>query len=299
MLQSTALAGGLGMLPVGVAAGNSGRVKSNDGDTVVLGDFEDGLDGWRTNGGNELEQITDEDVPAGVTSGAHALAVTIHGDSYPMVENRRQVKRADFASYPYLGVSVIAVADGTESDIRFRFRLHHSAGGGNAPDGNGSNDRDGSRDKNVNVAESEWKSVSQLRPRDLQWDMSDLSTEVREAAKRLEIVWYMEGHKPESGPRGRATGDVDYEGFTVFDNVRLYESPAVTEAERSLQFERDLHRDHGMIVERDFEYERDGLERGKLVFVDGTEVSYTFEVLGDNKYEHTIDGETFRIGGGW
>jgi hypothetical protein len=299
MLQSTALAGGLGMLPVSVVAGNSGRAKTNDDDTVVLGDFEDGLDGWRTNGGNELEQITDEDIPAGVTSGEHALAVTINGDSYPMVENSRQVKGADFASYPYLGVSVIAVVDGIENDIRFRFRLQHSAGSGNPADGSGSNDRDGSQNKKFNVAVSEWKSVSQLRLRDLQWDMSDLSTEVREAAKRLEIVWYIEGHKPESGPRGGATGDVDYEGFTVFDNVRLYESSAVTEAQRSLQFERDLHRDHGMIVERNFEYERDRLERGTLLFVDGTEVSYTFEVLGDNKYEHTIDGETFRIGGGW
>lgn len=63
MLQSTALAGVLGMLPVGVVAGNSGRAKPNDDDTVVLGDFEDGLDGWRTNGGNELEQITDEQTP--------------------------------------------------------------------------------------------------------------------------------------------------------------------------------------------------------------------------------------------
>lgn len=302
LLQYTAAAGGLGMLPAETAA--KGRSKrpghnSSSSHSAVLGDFEDGLDGWTTNGGNELEQITEDDVPVGVTSGAHALAVEINGDAYPMIENTRRVRRADFTKHPHLGVHVVAVAESTDADLQFQFRLHHSAESGNPPNANGSNSGGSSRSKDVNVAESEWKSVSQLRPQELQWNMSGLPTDVRKTAKRLEIVWYLEGHKPDGGHRGRSEDGFEYNGFVFFDEIRLYESQPISDADQSLQVERNLHRDHGMIAEREFEMVREGLERGTLVFVDGTEVEYEFEVVDDDQFKHTIDGETFKIGGGW
>lgn len=301
LLQYTAVAGGLGMLPAETAAnGHSKRAGRNRSstDSVVLGDFEDGLDGWTTNGGNELEQITEDDVPVGVTSGAHALAVEINGDAFPVIENMQRVRRADFTKHPHLGVHVVAVAESIDADLQLKFRLHHTAEGGNPPNSDGSNSGGGSRSKDVNVAESEWKSVSQLRPQELQWDMSGLSTDVRETAKRLEIVWYLEGHKPDGGPRGRSTGKFDYEGFVVFDEIRLYESAPISETGQRHAKKRDLHREHGMIVERRINEWQDGFEDGTLIFVDGTEVPYSFEVVDENEFEYTVDGETFKIGGG-
>ncbi len=42
----------------------------------ILGDFEDGVDGWKTSGGNTLETVSRSDKPAPVTRGKSALAVT-------------------------------------------------------------------------------------------------------------------------------------------------------------------------------------------------------------------------------
>jgi len=52
-----------------------------------------------------------------------------------------------------------------------------------------------------------------------------------------------------------------------------------------------------MIVDRRFEERREGFERGTLVFVDGTEIPYSFEVLNDGRFKYTIDGEAFELGG--
>lgn len=128
--------------------------------------------------------------------------------------------------------------------------------------------------------------------------MSELPTNVLENAKRLEIVWYLEDHEPADGHRGKSKGNFDYRGLVVFDDIRLSESAPISEAQRSQQKKMDLHRAHGMIVDRVFEEQTETLERGTMVFVDGTEVPYAFEVLDDGRFEYTIDGETFEIGGG-
>lgn len=301
ILQSTAAAGGLGLLPASAGAdrgsGTSSRGKSST-DDEILGDFEGGLDGWRTNGGNELKQITEDDVPAGVTNGSHALQIEVNGDAYPVIENKRRVRRADFTERPCLGLHVIALTKRTDSDLRLQFRLHHTASGGDQSNGSGSNGGRTPKSKDSNVEKSGWKSISQLRPQELQWDMSGLSTDIRETAKRLEIVWYIEGHEPDGGPRGRTNGEFDYNGFVVFDDIRLYESPPISETARQHDKKLELHRNHGMIVDRTFDERREDFERGRVVYADGTEISFSFEVLGEDKFAYTIDGETFKIGGG-
>jgi len=299
VLQMTALVGGLGTVPS--AAGANGRQNSGDGesndDGVILGEFRNGLDGWTTTGATKLERVNEGDVPAGVSRGEHALAVEIDGDMYPMIENRRRVKDADFLAHPHLSIHVLAQADETDSDLLARVRLHHSAADKNRSDGSNSKRSRSSRSKNENVVESEWKSVSQLRPQRLHWDMSDHAEEILKQAKRLEVVWYLEDHEPEGGHRGQNRGEFDYQGFTIFDDIRLFESAPMSDTQHSQNKKRDLHRDHGMIVDRRFEERREGFERGTLVFVDGAEIPYSFEVLNDGRFNYTIDGEAFELGG--
>lgn len=293
VLQLTALAGGLGLVPSGATAGEGGsRGRNASAGTTVLGDFEEGLDGWTTTGPNDLERVTETAVPTGVAAGEHALAVEIDGDSHPVVVNRRRVREADFVRTPHLRLHVLAQADGTDSDLLFRFRLHH-AGDADRGDGGG---RNRGRGKEENVVESAWKRVAQLRPQKLQWDTSDVPDSIRERAKRLEIAWYLEDHAPADGHHGRNHGG-DYEGFVVLDDVRLFEADPTSETRRRNRKKRALHRDHGMITDREFEERREGYERGTLTFVDGTTVPYTFEVLEDGRFEYTVDGERFEIGG--
>lgn len=103
LLQYTALAGRLGVLPTGTAVGRRSGQSSVGTNEVVLGDFEDGLDGWTTTGTNELDRVTDDELPMGVVSGRHALVVEVDGDAHPMIENRRRVEAADFEARDTLG----------------------------------------------------------------------------------------------------------------------------------------------------------------------------------------------------
>ena len=303
VLQFTALAGGLGVFPSGVSAEPGNRRPETD--EVVLGDFEDGLDGWRTNGGNELERVSEDEFPAAVVSGQHGLVVEVNGDMHPMIENKKRVKQSDLLNHPYLGMHVMALAEGTDSDLVFTFRLHHTAndsgngkGGNGSSRGTGSNGNKSSGSKDVQVEESEPKEVLQLRPRTVQWDMTDLSDEVLRTAKRLEIVWYLEDHEPDGGHRGNSKGDFDYQGLVAFDDIRLSETAPVSEAKKKQQKRMALHRKHGMIVTRNFEERREGFERGTLIYADGTEVPYEYESLDGTGYRYTIDGERFEVDGG-
>lgn len=291
------LVGGLGILPTELS-GNTGPGGSvtddSDSGDVVLGDFETDLDGWTTTGSTDLTRVAEGDFPAGVVSGQRGLAAEIDGDAFPLIENRRQVEDADFLGHPFLRMHVIATADETDSDLSFRFRLHHAGTQGDGSSGNSS-----SQNKDETVVESELQTVPQLVPTQLQWDMSELSDSVLRTAKRLEIVWYLDDHEPDGGPRGHNEGGFDYEGLAVFDDIRLFESAPVSDETKKQRKKTTLHRNHGMIVDRVFEERSEGFERGRLVFSDGHDVPYSFEVLDPDRFEYTIDGETFEIGGGW
>lgn len=297
VLRLAALAGGFGAVPsVASASGEPSRSErraSDTGEAVELGDFESGLDGWTTTGGNDLFRVSSDDLPTGVVNGQFGVAVEIDGDAFPMIENKKRVKDADFLNYPFLHVHVLAHAEDTDSDLAFQFRLHHRA-----TPANGSRTQGPRQGKEVLVEESDRKEVPQLTPRRIQWDMSDLPREVLESANRLEIVWYLADHEPDGGHRGRSDGDVDFRGIVAFDDIRLSESAPVSQAHAYRDEKMNLHRKHGMIVDRVFEEQTEDFERGTLVFVDGTEVSFEFEALADGRFIQTIDGETFEIGGG-
>lgn len=274
----------------GIATGRSARAEdSNDNQ---LGEFSDGLDGWRTTGGNGLTRVGEDEIPAAVRVGTHALGVEVNGDLHPMIENKKRVREADFVDHPYLLAHVLGYAEETDSDMVFRFRLLHTD---TSADGQGSGNGGGGND--LIVEESDEQQVAQLDPHHLRWDLRDLDKDVLETANRLEIVWYLEDHEPERGHRGRARGKFDYRGLVTFDDIRVTDDAAEAEARASQAKRQALHRAHGMVVERTFEERAEDVERGTLVFVDGTEVSYSFEVLGDDRFRYMIDGETFEFGG--
>lgn len=289
------LVGGIGVFSSGASAeGGSHRsssTASNGSNGVQLGDFETGLDGWTTNGGNELTRITKDQIPSGVVSGEHGLAVEINGDLFPMIENKKRIKDADFLKNPHLQMHVIAIAEETDSDLMFQFRLHHTPSNrGGAPGKGGKGGSSGSKD--VNVEESDLKTVPQLTSRTVQWDMSGLPDDVLGTAKRLEIVWFLEDHEPQDGHRGRANGDFDYQGHVVFDDIRLAESNPISETGKAQRIQMDLHREHGMIVDQIREEMTKDLERGTFVFADGTEIPYEAKILDNGQVRYTIDGKT-------
>lgn len=295
----------------GVAAGRTGTGE----DTTYLGRFDDGLDGWKTTGGNELSRVSDEEMPVAVTAGEYALAVEVRGDRHPLIENVRRVKNADFDERPYLLTHVIGIAEETDSDLVFRYRLHHTAspeegdgssdtgeddstGDGGSQGGSGPGDGGGgSGGKDVLVEESEERRIPQLRPQHLRWNLGDVDEAKLESAKRLEIAWYLADHPPDRNQRGHARGDFEYHGTVAFDGIRLTADVAGAEALASRDKKLELHRRHGMLLERNVEERREGHVRGTLVFGDGAEIPYEFEVLAEGRFRYTIDGETFALGG--
>lgn len=132
VLKLAALGGAAAGVPT-LALGTHRRSDREEvGEAAVLGDFESGLDGWSTNGGNTLERISEEDIPAGIRSGSHGLSVEIDGDAYPMIENKQRVAGADFLEFPHLSMHVLGATADTESDLMFQFRIHHLPDNGGA-----------------------------------------------------------------------------------------------------------------------------------------------------------------------
>lgn len=286
-LRALGAAAASSLLP-GIAAG-----REPTGATTLLGDFEGGLDGWRTNGGNDIGRIHKSGVPGTLVNGEFGLGVQVHGDPYPMVENKRRVSRADFAAEPYLLADIITTVRDSDAELVVQFRYHHSDG----DSGEQSSGADSShQEKPALVEESPEMSVTQAVASQLYWDMSDLSNEVLSSPERLEIVWYSADQKPDGGPRGRGSS-AGVEGLTVLDNVRLTDAPHVAAQTGVRNTVRDLRLEHGHIDDVVTTQRSDTAESGYILFADGTQISYEFEVLSDDVYRYVIDGETFRQGG--
>ena len=282
-----------GVIGVSVGVSTLGSATASEEETVQLGAFSEGLDGWTTNGGNDLIRISEDEMPAAVRVSTHALGVQVRGDAYPMIENKELVSEADFTENPYLKTNVMGVTPGTDSDLVFTFRLHHTAA---PPNGRGRSDENG-RGKQVLVEESEEKTIPQSNPTRLRWNLSDVDDDILEAANRLEIVWYLEDYPPDGGHRGRARSEFEYTGLVAFDNIRLTDDIATGERDAKNEKRRQLHRSHGMLVDRVVDERNDSFESGIFVFADGTEIPFTYEILDDGRARETIDGEVYELGG--
>lgn len=291
--RGSAVGAALSFLPGATTAARSG------GSKALIGGFEQGIDGWKTNGGNELTQVTDDEFVGAVTQGSKALAVEIDGDPFPMIENKKRVKQADFVGSPYLMADVLAVVADTDSDVVFQFRYHHGGPPANAGGGNANKGGKNRQKKSVEVIESPELRVPQYSQNRLYWDMSDVDEKILARPKRLEITWYPADHPPNGGPRGRGPASFDYRGITLFDNVHLSDDPADIGSVGVKDKVTNLKLNHGFLVSLETDELADDVESGRFVFSDGAEVPYTFETLADDRFRYTIGGDAFKLGSGW
>ncbi len=299
---------GIGATGIGALLGSAlpATASADDGQVTALGDFESGLDGWKTNGGATLDRVGRESRPTAVRSGEHALQVTANGDAVPMIANERRVADADFVEYPYLfaGVTPGRVVDSDSgSDVAFRFRLRYSraggAGGGDrsGDDGRGSGESD-NRGRGAPVVESEEITVPPHVASVLAWDASDVDEAKRANAKRLEIVWYPADRPPETNARGRDSGSA-FEGSVVFDDVHLSDDRERTEVVRMADQWESLKRSRGPYRRTNVIDRNEHGETGEFVFDDGSTVPYSYESLPGEGTRQVIGGTAYRFGGEW
>jgi len=123
--------------------------------------------------------------------------------------------------------------------------------------------------------------------------MSEISDDILNSVRKLEITWYPEEYEPTGGAEGR-NGESDYNGIVLFDDIRLSESQPISDSTRRSQKLRELNRNHGRLDRREIEEREEGFQRGSLVFADGASFPYTYEILSD-KVEYTLDGEMFEL----
>lgn len=242
---------------------------------TVIGDFETGLDDWKTSGGNELTRVDRATKPAPITRGESALAVTSDGDPQPAI--RKTIQDLNLTETPYLFADVLPDSvEGTDSPITFRFRYHSRGPGG--------------------VVESPEISVRQRYGTRLVWDMSDLNEAIRSSPKQIELAWYPEQHPPKTGPRGRGPG-FDYRGTTYVDNVRFGDNEERVELGRWRLKRREVRREYGFRTDKTVETLTETVQKGVVTYTDGTELPYRGEILDDGTLELTLDGEVFRFRG--
>lgn len=315
LLKMLGAAGALASLPEGHAGVASAR---EAGETRLLGGFESGRDGWKTNGGNELHLVDDNSFPPGVTQGTQALGVRVSGDPFPHVW-KKDVRNVDFQSHPYLVGDVLATTFENDASVVFKIRYYYgrasgeddrksSEKGGKRGSGKKGGEKDSKkRDNNgaepvgkPSVVESPEIRVEQLTPSTLYWDMSDLSDDALADPTRLEIAWYPADHPPETGANGRGSASsYDYRGGVVFDNIRVTSNPTEGATDAMTETFDRLQSAHGPFKEAITEQVEANEEHGYALFSDGTRVPYMFEALGDGKFVYTLDDESFKLGGGW
>lgn len=289
-----------GLAGVGVAA--TGLLPSRargESETALLGDFESGLDGWRTVGESLLDTVSAAEYPGAVTRGRRGLQVTAAGDLLPTIWNEQRVRSADFAGHPYFVADVTpGLFAGTDSPLTFELRYVHGdvpleatvgeVGLGALP----------------GVHESEAITVPPLAPSRLYWDMSDLPDAALSNPRRLEVLWYPADAAPEASDGsldvdlGGLLSGVDSLGSVVFDDLRLSDRVETVSTARLSNAWRDLQLEHGAYLETVVASRTASREEGAFVFADGASVPYAFEVLGEGSFRYEVDGEVVASGGG-
>lgn len=311
VLQGALATGMTAVLPTTAAAAES----------EPLGTFEEGLDGWKTNGSNILVRVSNEEF-SGVVTGSHGLGVRTEGDSYPMIENTTRLDEVDLVNAPYLSVDVLPIIFNTDSDIVFQFVLHSTPSGqgeggkkggksgknksgrgekkkgGKGGKENGQNPNQGITGRPRAVASDEIR-VSEQSATTLMWDLSTYSSTVRQNAKRLEIRWHPADRDPRGNARGNGPSKSEYRGFTIFDSIQVSDSPAEIEETQLVDDLTNLRVERGFLTSVETTERSDGYEAGQFMFSDGTAVEYVFERIDRDQYRYTVDGTVYRLGGGW
>lgn len=268
--------------------------------TTLLGGFESGADGWKTNGGNDLHVVHRDSFPVGITQGEQGLGFRVDGDPYPILW-KTDIESVDFENNPYLTADVLASSHENDAPVIFQFRYHYTPSERSGSSGEGRNKQRGSNSSGrPQLATSEEIRIHQMDTATLYWDMSELSQDALASPNRLDIVWYPADNPPNTKPDGRGSESAyEYEGAVIFDNISLHGEPAVVGSVGVRQTINDLEERFGPIDRLLTETIDDDVETGDIEFADGTVVPYQFEFVGDGKAIYTIDDESFKLGGGW
>lgn len=260
-------------------------VVSGDSGTVI-GNFEDGLDGWRTNGRNQLSRTTETESPFAVTVGEHALSVTSGRDPKPMIQ--RQLDGVP-GQYLLADVSIPEIEDYRQTTT-VELRLRHSRAGGRGRGNSGNANQRSSGKPTVNL---DFKEIPFAYSGTLVWDLTGLDDGIRSNAKRIQLIWYRTESNGRSNPNGNGPGE-GYGGTITWDNIRFSDDSSVFQSARLSRRIDTLRTQHGGFR---YVYEEldDIRELGRLDFADGHEVPVTLEPVEVDTFELTLDTETYLI----
>lgn len=283
----------------GLGLGSTTASASTATGTEILGTFEDGLDGWKTNGGVTLSRVSSDEDPHVVAQGDHALLVESGGDGYPVVENKAKVDGSNYVETPYLVGRVFVGQSAAYEKLTLVLRYHHQA----TPAANGKKDdkkkgRKGNRKAGKSaLVEETTQTVPVGGGSTFSWDLSQLSDEKLATPQRLSIGWYLGETPPKNGPNGKQ-GKSESAPGVVLDAIRMTDDFQALEEASLINYLDGYVADRGYYSYEFREYFEGG-ERGAFVFLDGSEISYRWEEVGPERETVTIDGRTFKIGGGW
>lgn len=274
---STAL---LSTLPMGALA------ESSNPTTTSIGNFDEGLEGWQANEGNELAQISSESVP-GVLDGDNGLAVITKQANEAVLTETATVRDVDLVESRCLVADVVPSIADSNSTVRFQFALGYS----DQDESTQSDEADERGSESQQLVSSPSQEIPQYQKSTISWNLSDVGEDAKSRATHLEIKW--------DTSDGQTESDSDPKAYAIFDDVRLLED--VTEANIQVLNQKltNLRLEHGVLMSVEVAEERDDFESGTFVYRDGTEVQYVFERISDDKYRYTVDDSEYKLGGDW
>lgn len=282
---------------LGIAAAIPSTVAA-DATSHSMGTFENGLDGWRTNGRVELSRVSRSNKPRAVERGSHALSVSAEGDGFPVIRNEAAVAGQSFVDSPYLQGRILTGLTDTHSKITLVLRYHHGATpAGKQSGGNGKGSKKGVSNQKPVLVEERTTTITVPGRSAFGWDLSDLSDEKLSTPRRIELAWFAGEDPPERGPNGtqpHTTPPAD----VYLDAIRMTGNRDALSRTQVIGHLDDLVRTHGGYQYEAREFFENG-EVGVFAFNDGTEVPVEWEELGEEKERYTIGERTFKLGGDW
>ena len=280
----------LGLIPVAAQGGS----------VVDLGNFDEGFDGWHTDGAAALSRV-ERSVPGEVDSTGPTLRIDAGGDLAPTILTEQPIRDVDLRRHSSLTATVMAGSlSNTDAPVQFRFRLVHDAhlrGRGRssterARSGNTAHDgRTAGASSSESALTSETFRAPQDQPIRLSWDLSTVDETVLDSAVRLELQCERADRPVSEGPYGAGADGV--RGPIFVEDVVLTDSPdAIAAAELQRHWLR-LETAHGPHRDTVTEYRTDDTESGQFVFGDGTHADYQFERQASGPQLFTLAGDTY------
>ncbi len=279
LLKGSGAIAGASVVPIEVGAQTA--------EVVRIGDFEDGLDGWKTDGGVSIDRVSADERPRAVTHGNHALRVDAGGDPRPRL--RKQLRKQDLGDRHFLAFDVWTEnapdVDAVAEEVTFEVTLRYDRGASGGGRGRG-----GTGGPPV-VTRTETVPFGYGGP--VVADLSDAADGALERPTRVELA-IGDGT---SASKAAGRGPADPLGAVVFlDDVRFTGDPGTVTAARLSRQVSNLLADHGPFT-YDGESFTGTAETGSLNFADGTVVPVRLAFVGDGTFTLDVGDETYEFEG--